>query len=99
MTVMTTVQVRISDAERDTTARELGEHMALGRLGYEEFTMRLDGVFTADTTLELHAAMVDLPRLVTRRHTLPGELGVMTPEERAARRARRRFVARRRPAL
>jgi Domain of unknown function (DUF1707) len=95
MTVMTTVPVRSSDAERDTTAFALGEHMALGRLDYEEFTLRLDDVFTARTTLELHAALVDLPRLATTRHSLPGELGVMTSEERAARRARRRFARRR----
>ena len=94
MTVMTMVPVRISDAERDTTAYALGEHMALGRLDYEEFSLRLDNVFTARTTLELHAALVDLPRLA-KRHTLPGELGVMTPEERAARRSRRRLARRR----
>ena len=95
MTVMTMVPVRISDAERDTTAHALGEHMALGRLDYEEFSLRLDNVFTARTTLELRAALVDLPRLATSRHALPGELGVMTPEERAARRSRRRLARRR----
>lgn len=54
--------LRIGDAERDTAARELGEHFAQGRLDAEEYAERLDQVMDAKTTGELGPAFADLPR-------------------------------------
>jgi hypothetical protein len=54
--------LRIGDAERDTAARELGEHFAQGRIDSEEYAERLDQVMNAKTAGELVPAFADLPR-------------------------------------
>jgi Flp pilus assembly protein TadB len=54
--------LRIGDAERDTAARELGEHFAQGRIDSEEYAERLDRVMSAKTAGELVPAFADLPR-------------------------------------
>ncbi len=45
--------IRASDQDRDRTAQLLREHHAVGRLDAEEFTERLDKVFTAKTMGDL----------------------------------------------
>jgi hypothetical protein len=39
--------LRISDAERESAVRTLGEHHAVGRLTYEEFVERMDQAYEA----------------------------------------------------
>lgn len=55
-------QLRISDAERETAAAELGGHYAEGRLTSEEHAERLDRVWSARTRGELRPVFADLPR-------------------------------------
>ncbi len=78
--------IRISDAERESTVEALADHLVAGRLAVEEFRERLGLAFAAVTTGELKAVTADLPR-----PDRPAEppLGMATPAERAARRARR----------
>ena len=54
-------EMRVSDAERESTAAELREHYASGRLTHEELTQRLDQAFAAKTRGDLAALMRDLP--------------------------------------
>lgn len=53
--------LRISDAERDSAVRTLGEHHALGRLTYDEFVERMDQAYEARTHEQLDALTSDLP--------------------------------------
>ena len=53
--------VRIGDAERDQAVEILRDHMAEGRLEYQEFTDRVDQVLAARTQAELDLPFVDLP--------------------------------------
>jgi hypothetical protein len=70
--------LRMSDAERDTAAAELGEHYAQGRLTTEEHAERLDRVWSARTRGELAPVFRDLP----------GRYGATVPSSpRAARRS------------
>jgi Domain of unknown function (DUF1707) len=96
MTLIASAPIRLSDADREVTARQLGEHLAQGRLDYEDLTVRLDVLFAATTAGELDVILSDLPRTRRPATPLPGELGVMTPDERAAFRARWRPIHRRR---
>lgn len=59
---MNDAQLRIGDTERETAARELGEHYALGRITAEEHSERLDLIWAARTQGELTPAFADLPR-------------------------------------
>ena len=52
--------VRIGDAERDQAVEILRDHMAEGRLEYQEFTDRVDQVLAARTQAELDLPFVDL---------------------------------------
>jgi len=54
-------QLRISDAERERAAGELGEHYAQGRLTSEEHTERLDRIWSSRTRAELGPVFADLP--------------------------------------
>ena len=54
-------QLRISDAEREAAAAELGEHYAQGRLTTEEHAERLDRIWAARTRGELGPVFRDLP--------------------------------------
>jgi hypothetical protein len=54
-------QLRISDAERELAAAELGEHYAQGRLTTEEHAERLDRIWAARTRGELAPIFRDLP--------------------------------------
>jgi hypothetical protein len=53
--------LRMSDAEREAAAAELGEHYAQGRLTTEEHAERLDRVWAARTRGELGPVFRDLP--------------------------------------
>jgi Flp pilus assembly protein TadB len=55
-------QLRIGDAERESAARELGEHFATGRITAEEHAERLEQVWAARTNAELRPVFRDLPR-------------------------------------
>jgi hypothetical protein len=53
--------LRMSDAEREQAAAELGEHYAEGRLTAEEHSERLDRIWAARTRAELAPVFSDLP--------------------------------------
>jgi hypothetical protein len=53
--------IRASDQDRDRTAQLLREHHAVGRLDADEFTERLDKVFSAKTIGDLDELTADLP--------------------------------------
>lgn len=53
--------LRLSDAERDLAAADLGEHFAEGRLSSEEHGERLDAIWSARTRGEIPPIFRDLP--------------------------------------
>ena len=55
-------RLRIGDADRETAARELGEHFAHGRITADEHAERLDQIWAARTAADLAPAFRDLPR-------------------------------------
>ena len=63
---MSDQDLRISDAEREQAAAELGEHYAQGRLSMEEHADRLDRVWAARTRGELLPIFRDLPGRYTQ---------------------------------
>ena len=54
-------QVRLSDAERDAAAADLGEHFAQGRLTVDEHAERVEQVWAAKTRGEIAPIFHDLP--------------------------------------
>jgi hypothetical protein len=54
-------ELRLSDAERDAAAADLGEHYAQGRLTAEEHTERLERIWAARTRGEIAPIFTDLP--------------------------------------
>lgn len=54
--------LRVSDAERDAVAAELGEHLKEGRLDTAEFDERVGQAVTAKTRGDLDRLLADLPR-------------------------------------
>ena len=58
---MSDQDLRISDAEREQAAADLGEHYAQGRLTTEEHSERLDQIWAARTRRELGPVFADLP--------------------------------------
>ena len=54
--------LRIGDADRESAARELGEHFALGRITPDEHAERLEQIWAARTAADLAPAFRDLPR-------------------------------------
>ena len=58
---MSDPHLRMSDAERERAAAELGEHYAQGRLTVEEHSERLDRIWAARTYAELGPVFADLP--------------------------------------
>ena len=54
-------RLRLSDAERDAAAHDLGEHFAQGRLTQEEHAERLEAIWSAKTRGELPPLFADLP--------------------------------------
>jgi hypothetical protein len=53
--------LRVSDAERDVVATELGEHFQVGRLDQAEFDERLTLALRARTRGDLAGLLADLP--------------------------------------
>jgi hypothetical protein len=53
--------IRLSDAERDAAAADLGEHFAQGRLTADEHAERLEQVWAAKTRGEVAPIFRDLP--------------------------------------
>jgi hypothetical protein len=58
---MTDQTIRLSDAERDAAAADLGEHFAQGRLTADEHAERLEQVWGAKTRGEVAPIFRDLP--------------------------------------
>ena len=58
---MSDQELRISDAEREQAAADLGEHYAQGRITTEEHRERLDQIWAARTRRELGPVFADLP--------------------------------------
>ena len=59
--VMTDQTIRLSDAEREAAAADLGEHFAQGRLTADEHAERLEQVWSAKTRGEVAPIFRDLP--------------------------------------
>jgi Domain of unknown function (DUF1707) len=55
-------ELRVSDAERDLVATELGEHFQAGRLDQAEFDERVGAALRARTRRDLSGLLADLPR-------------------------------------
>jgi len=53
--------IRASDEDRESTAAELRDHYAAGRLTSDEFNERLDKAYAAKTLGDLAALKTDLP--------------------------------------
>jgi hypothetical protein len=70
--------VRAGDRERERTADQLGQALAQGYLGMDEYESRLQRAFGSHTTAELHGLVADLPLAQLRRND---------PRRREARRA------------
>lgn len=58
--------LRVSDAERDAVASELGQHFQDGRLDKAEFDERVSAAMAAKTERDLDSALIDLPEIPTR---------------------------------
>ena len=58
---MSEQDLRLSDADRDQAAADLGEHYAQGRITTEEHRERLDQIWAARTRRELGPVFADLP--------------------------------------
>ena len=58
---MTDSTIRLSDAEREAAAADLGEHFAQGRLTVDEHSERLEQVWAAKTRGEIAPIFRDLP--------------------------------------
>src|SRR5215212_8205132 len=58
---MTDQTIRLSDAEREAAAADLGEHFAQGRLTADEHAERLEQVWAARTRGEVAPIFRDLP--------------------------------------
>jgi hypothetical protein len=58
---MTDQSIRLSDAEREAAAADLGEHFAQGRLTVDEHAERLEQVWSAKTRGEIAPIFRDLP--------------------------------------
>jgi hypothetical protein len=71
--------LRLSDAEREQAAADLGEHYAQGRLTTEEHRERLDLVWAARTRRELGPIFVDLPGRAFSTQTRPAQTRLAAP--------------------
>jgi len=58
---MTDQTIRLSDAEREAAAADLGEHFAQGRLTADEHSERLEQIWGAKTRGEIAPIFGDLP--------------------------------------
>ena len=67
--------LRIGDAERDVTTRQLRECFAQGRLTIDEFNDRLGKALSATTQPELDRLNRDLPPVMSSPAPLPHTAG------------------------
>ena len=65
--LMTSADLRVSDAERDAVASELAGHLQDGRLDAAEFDERLSQAMTARTRGDLDRLLTDLPRAASEQ--------------------------------
>ncbi len=72
---MSDEHLRMSDAEREQAAAELGEHYVQGRLTPEEHSERLDRIWAARTRGELVPIFRDLPGRHDVHQALAGASG------------------------
>lgn len=56
------LDMRVSDAQRDAVASELGQHFQDGRLDQDEYDKRLTAALTAKTQRDLDELLTDLPQ-------------------------------------
>src|SRR5262249_61118559 len=76
-------QVRISDADREAAARELGEHFAMGRITADEHSERLEQIWAAKTAADLKPVFRDLPRAqAAQAPRAPRPSATQTPRQR-----------------
>jgi Domain of unknown function (DUF1707) len=83
--------LRVGDAERDSTATALREHYAQGRLSTDELNERLDAAFSATTHGQLEQVTDDLPHIQPAPAAPPPEVAV--PGRRPGRLAARAVTA------
>lgn len=60
--VMTDLQMRAADQDREQVVSQLGEHLSTGRLTMPEFDERVSAAYEAKTYGALEALLSDLPR-------------------------------------
>lgn len=53
--------MRISDADRQRVVDELDQHLSAGRVGLDEYSLRIEEVMGAETLADLDHATRDLP--------------------------------------
>ncbi|HEX5087438.1 MAG TPA: DUF1707 domain-containing protein [Nocardioides sp.] len=68
---MSDQSIRLSDAEREAAAADLGEHFAQGRLTADEHAERLEQVWAAKTRGEVAPIFRDLPSPYAAVSTTP----------------------------
>lgn len=68
------LDIRVSDQERDRAAGQLREHFAAGRLTEDELNERVQGVYSARTQQQLQDLLSDLPLLPATRQEVKAEL-------------------------
>jgi hypothetical protein len=74
--------IRLSDAERDAAAADLGEHFAQGRLTADEHAERLDQVWGAKTRGEIAPIFRDLPSAYSSRLAALAPQSERSPDDR-----------------
>jgi len=84
-TAPTATSVRAGDHDRERTASQLGQALSQGYLAMDEYEIRLQATFAANTTTELRQLLADLPLPQLRRND---------PQRQAARRRAARLGVR-----
>jgi hypothetical protein len=72
--VESSLDLRVSDQERDRAAQELREHFAAGRITEDELNERVQAVYTARTQQQLKSLLSDLPSLPASPQQVKAEL-------------------------
>lgn len=71
--------VRAGDADRERTVQQLQQHLADGRLDYEEFDERVDEAYAARTMDDLAHALRELPRIPAQPRPSPSPVVAPRP--------------------
>jgi hypothetical protein len=77
--------VRAADADRERAVQQLQQHLADGRLDYEEFNERVDEAYAARTMDDLAHALRELPRIPVQPRPSPSPVAAPRPRPPAAR--------------